>query len=92
VASSVKTYRHPQLQARHFFEEVVHPVVGSHLHVTVPFRFRSMDQIHQPWLRMPAPLVGEHNRAILTGILQISPPEIEQLELAGIIGNELTGL
>jgi len=92
VASSVKTYSHPQLQARHFFEEITHPVVGKHLHVTLPFRFGSMVQTNQRWLRSPAPLVGEHNHTILSSILQLSTADIEQLQRAGVIGNELAGL
>ena len=34
----------------------------------------------------PAPNLGEHNRQILEGLLGLSPAEIEDLEVQGVIG------
>jgi crotonobetainyl-CoA:carnitine CoA-transferase CaiB-like acyl-CoA transferase len=34
----------------------------------------------------PAPNLGEHNRQILEGLLGLSPAEIEELEVQGVIG------
>lgn len=91
VRSSVKTWNHPQLQARHFFEALDHPVAGRHLHVGAPFRFASRDCQEQHWLRGPAPTVGQHNREILAGLLQMSEIDIRALEEAGVIGTALSG-
>jgi crotonobetainyl-CoA:carnitine CoA-transferase CaiB-like acyl-CoA transferase len=92
VRSAVKTYLHPQLQARGFFEALNHPVVGEHLHVTVPFSFQTLKKAQRNWLRMPAPTVGAHNRRILKDLLRMEDASIEALEDADIIGNYLTGL
>jgi crotonobetainyl-CoA:carnitine CoA-transferase CaiB-like acyl-CoA transferase len=74
---------HPQLVARGFFESCEHPVVGTHPIVTVPFRFATRDE---PWLRSPAPLLGQDNREILSDIVGLSDPEIDALEAADVIG------
>lgn len=92
VRSSAKTWLHPQLQSRHFFEELDHPVVGTHLHVGTPFRFASRDAQEQRWLRNPAPTLGQHNRDILAGLLHMSEENIRALEAAGVVGTELAGL
>jgi crotonobetainyl-CoA:carnitine CoA-transferase CaiB-like acyl-CoA transferase len=91
VRSSVKTWTHPQLIARHFFEELTHPVVGSHLHVTPPFSFASMQRQHQPWLRQPAPTLGQQNRSILKSILGYTDVMIDRLE-EEVIGYRPQGL
>lgn len=80
---------HPQLMARGFFEQCEHPVVGTHPIVTVPFRFATRDE---PWLRSPAPLLGQDNREILSDIVGLSDPEIDALEAAEVIGTHPKGL
>lgn len=92
VRSSVKTWHHPQLRARQFFEELAHPVVGSHLHVTPPFNFANMQRQKQPWLRLPAPTLGEHNRHILKKLLAYTDAMIDRLEQEEVIGRRPTGL
>jgi crotonobetainyl-CoA:carnitine CoA-transferase CaiB-like acyl-CoA transferase len=92
VRSSVKTWNHPQLRARHFFEALAHPVVGSHLHVAPPFSFASMQRRQQAWLRLPAPTLGEHNRDILKNILAYTDAMIDQLEREEVIGRRPKGL
>jgi crotonobetainyl-CoA:carnitine CoA-transferase CaiB-like acyl-CoA transferase len=72
----------PQLAAREFFEDVDHPVNARTPHSTLPFRStRWPDKIH---LR-PAPLLGQHNREVLTE-LGFSADEIDELERQGVIG------
>ena len=78
---------HPQLVARRFYEFVDHSVVGPQPLPTVPFRFASVDR----WLRAPAPLLGEHNEAILGDLLGLSRGELDQLVVDGIIGNRPKG-
>jgi crotonobetainyl-CoA:carnitine CoA-transferase CaiB-like acyl-CoA transferase len=92
VRSSVRTWDHPQLVSRRFFEELDHPVAGTHLHVGAPFRFASREGHANGWLQSPAPTMGEHNREILGGLLQMSEAAIRELEAVGIIGTQLVGI
>lgn len=72
----------PQLTARGFFEQVVHPVNGSAAHSTLPARLSNGPrQFH----RRHAPLLGEHNHEILRGI-GLSDEEIATLESEAVIG------
>lgn len=72
-----------QLQARGFFETVDHPVAGRARYSTVPMRFSNgVQRFH----RRPAPLLGEHNVEVLTG-LGLTPAEIGSLADEGVIGD-----
>jgi crotonobetainyl-CoA:carnitine CoA-transferase CaiB-like acyl-CoA transferase len=82
------THTHPQLRARGFYEEFTHPVVGTHLVATAPFRYRSVER----WLRRPAPTLGEHNREVLGDLLGLDDAELDALEAEGIIGTRPKGL
>jgi crotonobetainyl-CoA:carnitine CoA-transferase CaiB-like acyl-CoA transferase len=74
-----------QLESRHFFEEVLHPVIGLSRYSTLPMRFsRGPDRLHQKH----APLLGEHNDELLGG-LGLTKAEIDTLEVDGIIGGTL---
>ena len=76
----------PQLQHRHYHEEVDHPVVGRKLLPGIPFRFASIDE--RPgggWIRRRAPLLGEHNAEIL-GDLGVDDATLAELERAHVIG------
>jgi len=76
-----------QLKERGFFELVDHPVAGTARYSTVPFRFsRGPEQMH---LRH-APLLGEHNLELLTG-LGLTETEIKQLEADHVIGRSPAG-
>jgi crotonobetainyl-CoA:carnitine CoA-transferase CaiB-like acyl-CoA transferase len=81
------TTDHPQLVARKFYEDIDHAVVGPQPLPTVPFRFASVDR----WLRAPAPLLGEHNEAILGGLLGLTRAELDELVADGIIGDRPKG-
>lgn len=78
-----RTAGHPQNDARGFCEIVDHPIVGSHPTPTLPFRYASVDR----WVRMPAPILGQDNAAILGGRLGHSDAELAALEEAGVIGD-----
>jgi crotonobetainyl-CoA:carnitine CoA-transferase CaiB-like acyl-CoA transferase len=72
----------PQLTARGFFEDVDHPVNARTPHSTLPFTFtRGPDRVHV----QPAPLLGQHNREVLTE-LGLSDEDIDRLEAQGVIG------
>jgi len=89
VYRSRESYKHPQLVAREFFEEREHPIVGSHPMVTVPFRYATNSNL---WTRSPAPVLGEHNRQILSEIVGLSDSEIDALEAEEVIGTHPKGL
>ncbi len=73
----------PQLAFRRFFEEVGHPVNAATKHSTLPFRVsRGPDRVHA----RPAPLLGEHNRELLSEI-GLTDDEIAGLEADGVIGD-----
>jgi crotonobetainyl-CoA:carnitine CoA-transferase CaiB-like acyl-CoA transferase len=78
---------HPLLVARRFYEEVAHPVVGTHPVPGLPFRWTGIDR----WSRTAAPTLGQHNRQVLTGILGVPDAEVDALAAAGIIGNRAGG-
>jgi crotonobetainyl-CoA:carnitine CoA-transferase CaiB-like acyl-CoA transferase len=88
VVDSRLTSQHPQLLYRHFYEEVDHPVVGTHPLSTVPFRFASRDEAGQPWLRRRAPLLGEHSEEILRDLLGLTEDELADLRAKQVIGTE----
>ena len=78
-----------QMQARGFWEPVMHPVVGEHRYPGWPMRLSG-----DPggWYRSPAPLLGQHNEEVLGGLLGLSANEIADLEEAGLIGERPLGL
>ena len=72
----------PQLTARRFFEDVDHPVNARTPHSTLPFTStRGPARVHV----QPAPLLGQHNREVLTE-LGLSDKDIDELEAQGVIG------
>jgi crotonobetainyl-CoA:carnitine CoA-transferase CaiB-like acyl-CoA transferase len=74
-------YDHPQFVSRGFHEPFVHATVGARLAPTLPFRFESVSR----WLRRAAPRFGEHNRAVLREILDLSETTIQDFETRGVI-------
>lgn len=88
VWPGTRTYCHPQLLARGFYEEIEHGVVGRHSIVTTPFVSRHTAR----WLQQPAPVVGQHNRDILRGMLGYSEQRIAELEAQQVIGTVPAGL
>lgn len=72
----------PQLRARGYFEAPDHEVLGPMPLPSLPLRFSTVDR----WLRTPAPLFGEHNHAVLGGILGLPAQEIAALEDRGVTG------
>jgi CoA:oxalate CoA-transferase len=74
---------HPQIAARCMVSRVRHPVVGWHDVVETPFHLSETPGR----VRGPAPLLGEHNTAVLSG-LGFSAEEIETLRGEGILVEE----
>ena len=79
VRSGPEALRH--LLERDFFPELEHPVVGKRRVVGTPWRFDSADV----GIRTPAPLIGQHNDAVLGGILGLSEAEIARLVADGVV-------
>ena len=71
----------PQLEARGFYTEVDHPVIGM---IKVPFGLFSMTETPLQY-RMPAPLLGQHSDEIYTGLLGYAAEDLVKLRAHGII-------
>jgi len=87
----VRAHEHDQLPpivARGLFERVDHPVTGGVAHIGAPFRFTRGPRVHH---RTPSPLLGEHNRDVLTRILGLTDADVDQLEAEGVVGDVVVG-
>jgi crotonobetainyl-CoA:carnitine CoA-transferase CaiB-like acyl-CoA transferase len=75
----------PHFRERRHFDLVDHPVLGrrpvSH-HLVAKF-----DGFEER-VDSPAPLLGQHNREVLQGMLGLSDEELASLEAEGVIGSE----
>src|SRR6185503_3621572 len=78
----------PQLEHRGFYEPVDHPVNPTARHSTLPIRISTGPQRFHI---TPAPLLGQHNREVLTE-LGLGDDEIAELEDQEIIGTAPAGL
>ena len=86
VADPRSISTNPQIQARGLYEESTHPVAGTHLISTMPFKWSGIDR----WIHTPAPTLGEHNAEVLRE-LGLSDDEIAKLEADALIGDRLPG-
>lgn len=75
----------PQLQARRFFEPLEHHWAGLQQFPTWPTRCSGGPD---RWWAAPAPLLGEHTRAVLGSLLGLSDADLDALEADRIIGTE----
>src|SRR5262249_35976677 len=75
--------RNVQLQARGFFERLVHPISGPNLYAGLPVR---LERGPSRWNRTPPPTFGQHNREVLLGELAVDPRDWERYCQAGIVG------
>jgi crotonobetainyl-CoA:carnitine CoA-transferase CaiB-like acyl-CoA transferase len=87
----VRAHEHdrlPPVVARSLFERVDHPVTGTADYIGAPFRFTRGPRHHH---RARSPLLGEHNRDVLTRVLSLSNADVDQLEADGVIGDVVVG-
>ena len=73
--------RCPHLEARDFFQEVDHPVIGC---IKVPFRLWSMPDAPAVY-RRPAPLLGQHNFEVFSEMLGLDTDRMVALVAKGVI-------
>ncbi|OAF16425.1 hypothetical protein AYJ54_38295 [Bradyrhizobium centrolobii] len=73
------------LRSRAFLQEIERAFIGRHPQPSLPIREGS-----EPYpIRTAAPTLGQHNREILSGLLDLSDAEIAQLSREGIIGTTM---
>ncbi len=92
VTLSAELLHDPQLQARGFFEELVHPYVGKALMPAMPIVLGTCGQPGHQWLRGAAPTLGQHNGEILGDLLGLDGAALAALEEARVIGTRPAGL
>ena len=71
----------PHLNARGYFVEVEHPIIGKAKIPGIPFQLSETPGE----VERPSPLVGEHNELILGKYLGISWEEVKKLKEEGVI-------
>jgi crotonobetainyl-CoA:carnitine CoA-transferase CaiB-like acyl-CoA transferase len=71
----------PQLRARRFFKEIIHPVLGTTKTDRCPIMFKEYNA--GPW--KSSPLLGEHNQFVYAELLGLSEEEIRAYKEKGII-------
>lgn len=88
ISSSRTSDRNPQIRARGFFEDVAHPVIGTHAIPAFPVVFG-----RQPARRFtrPAPRLGEHTREVLQDLLGLDDATLDRLAAEAIIGTRPVG-
>lgn len=73
LCSAADLYQMPHLEAREFFVELDHPVVGKARYPGAPYKLS-----RTPYVLRRAPLLGEHNEQIYAGELGYSLSELSQ--------------
>src|SRR5207244_12905403 len=66
--------KHPQMVARGFYEDLVHPSIGVHPVPTLPFKYSGTDR----WTTHAAPIMGHDTRDVLMRVLGTSAAEYHQ--------------
>jgi len=82
VHSAAAVLADAHLASRGYFVAIDRAVVGTHLYPGAVARLSATPLSADA----PAPLLGEHNRAVLGGMLGMSEAEIGELEQSGVIG------
>ena len=76
-----EVFEDPQVLHRNMLVEVNHPTAGKLKLVGVPVKYSEAEAT----VRMPPPVLGEHTREILSGVLGYDDTRIEELKTAGVI-------
>ena len=75
VMNIADQFADPHLNARETYSEIDHPHIGAEMLYGVPWRFSDTPG----GVRTPAPLLGQHNRYILSELLGIEDDELARL-------------
>lgn len=81
VLNTVDIHNDPHLEARGYWVELPHPRMAPWKQPRASWQFKEA----QPAMKRHAPLFGEHNREILSGLLGLSDAEIAELERLEVI-------
>ena len=81
VLTPMDAVGHPHFEARDMVRMVPDPVLGEVMIPGYPFKFSAQPDL--PDLR--APLLGQHNRSVLTGVLGYDPERVAALESRGVL-------
>lgn len=82
VLDDAEIARDPHLRARGFFQELTHPVAGTHDHPGQIWQLGGAATTFRP-----ANTLGQHNSYLLQELLGRSPEEVEVMKAAGVIGD-----
>ena len=81
IQSPEEVLADPQFQARGYFVDIDHPVVGTVTYPGAPFLMTGT-----PWrARSPAPTLGQHNQEVLGGLLSYSESDMSRLRALEVI-------
>ncbi|WP_247346960.1 MULTISPECIES: CoA transferase [unclassified Bradyrhizobium] len=75
----------PHLRSRGFLQQVERPFIGAPLQSSMSTR----EGVGPYTIRAAAPTLGQHNSAILTGLLELSDSYVAELAGKGIIGTTM---
>ncbi len=82
VNNEVEALADPQLNARDWFKTIEMPTVGTHRYPGYLFKMeRTPDEV-----RLPPPLLGQHNEEIYLDLLGYSREEYDAMVAKGIVG------
>jgi crotonobetainyl-CoA:carnitine CoA-transferase CaiB-like acyl-CoA transferase len=76
-----ETLEDPQVKARGIIKEIDHPTAGKVREPGYPVRLSRSPAT----VRMPAPILGQHNDEVLTGLLGYTKGQIDELRKAGVV-------
>ena len=76
-----KVVTHPQVQAREMITRIAHEITGEVEVPGVPIKLSETPGS----VDAPAPSLGEHTTDVLTGVLKMTPDEVEELRQDGVI-------
>ncbi len=83
VNNEVEALADPQLNAREWFKQIEMPTVGTHKYPGYLFKMeRTPDEV-----RLPPPLLGQHNEEIYLDLLGFTRAEYEAMIAKGIVGD-----
>ena len=64
----------PQLRHREMYTELDHPALGLRKFQNAPFKLSETPAFHH----LPSPLIGQHNREVFEGLLELSDEELAE--------------